>query len=65
MITHEQSKKEILKDKVVSLVKEFVKTEGGISWQDLQILFGNPFSLYSEVATALAELSILLTGQKS
>lgn len=36
----EQSKRDILKDKVVALVKDFVKTEGGITHRDLIRLFG-------------------------
>jgi hypothetical protein len=36
----QESKREILKDKVVDLVKEFIKTEGGLTQKDLSILFG-------------------------
>ena len=45
------TKKEQLKDKVVALVKDFVKTEDGITLQDLEALFG--FSPHQEVITAL------------
>ena len=34
-------KKEQLKEKVVNLVREFVKSEGGITQADLQVLFGD------------------------
>jgi len=52
------TKKEQLKDKVVALVKEFLKTEGGLTQNDLQSLFGQwP---HQEVATALADLPILV-----
>jgi len=50
------SKREILKDKVVQLVKEFINTEGGITPYDLEALFGSisPVSQFNEVANALA-----------
>ena len=51
------SKREILKDRVVNLVKQFIKAEGGISPNDVQALFGPPL-LNSEVATALGQLPI-------
>lgn len=51
------TKRELLKDKVVCLVKEFINTEGGITGYALQALFG-PISLYNEVATALGEIPI-------
>lgn len=51
--TQEQSKKEILKDKVVALVKEFVQTEGGITYDDLEELFG--IHGQHEVAAALGK----------
>ncbi|MFA4901821.1 MAG: hypothetical protein WC600_03655 [Desulfobaccales bacterium] len=50
------NKRELLKDKVVDLVKEFIKIEGGISQFDLEKLFGN-YNL-SEVSSALAALPI-------
>lgn len=56
-MTHHKSKRELLKNKVVDLVKDFIKTEGGITGYDLQALFG-PVSLYNEIATALGELPI-------
>jgi len=53
-------KKDQLKDKVVALVKEFVKTEGGITQNDLRVLFGDPFSPSAEVAAVLSKLPISL-----
>ncbi|MGO9622574.1 MAG: hypothetical protein ACLPT6_14355 [Desulfobaccales bacterium] len=51
MSTQLQSKKEILKDRVVTLVKEFVQAEGGITLVDIEALFGhNP---HYEVIAAL------------
>jgi hypothetical protein len=35
-----QSKKEMLQQKIVEMVKEFVAQEGGISFIDLENLFG-------------------------
>ena len=60
MSTKAQNKKEILREKVVDLVKDFVKTEGGISQNDLRVLFGDPLHPYSQIAAALGELPILL-----
>jgi hypothetical protein len=37
----EKSKRDILRQRVVDLVVEFIKSEGGISQYDLQILFYN------------------------
>jgi hypothetical protein len=37
----EKSKRDILRDRVVDLVVEFIKSEAGISQYDLQILFYN------------------------
>lgn len=61
----EQSKKEILKDKVVALVKDFIQTEGGITQDDLEILFGNPYNpikakdyMRFGIAAALSEIPI-------
>lgn len=55
---HEQieSPKERLKIKVVSLVKEFVKTEGGVTIFDLLALFGNPVEIngINEISSTLA-----------
>ncbi len=53
MCNHTQSKKEILKDKVVALVKDFVKTEGDITLADLKALFGH--HPHYEVITKLYE----------
>ncbi len=36
----QESKREIIKDKVVLLVKEFLTNEGGITHYDLEALFG-------------------------
>jgi hypothetical protein len=68
MSDQEQSKREILKEKVVSLVKDFVKTEGGITQDDLQVLFGNPNDprktkefMTDGVSAALGELPIFFS----
>jgi hypothetical protein len=45
------TKKDQLKERVVALVKEFVKTEGGITLKDLEALFG--LYPHQEVITAL------------
>lgn len=55
-MSQELKKSELLKDKVVDLVKRFVNTEGGITQYDLKILFGE--RPHQEVATALAEVPI-------
>lgn len=61
MTTETQSPREVLKDKVVALVKNFMKTEGGITQFDLQILFGIPgTAIWSEIATALSGEKITL-----
>jgi hypothetical protein len=61
MSTQAQNKREILKDKVVALVKDFVKTEGGLTQYDLQTLFGNPsIGVCPEVADTLAQQEITL-----
>jgi len=52
----EESKRELLKDKVIILIKEFLKTEGGITLKDLSSLFGP-----GEVKTALGELTVSTT----
>ncbi len=52
MSTQAQSKREILKDKVVVLVKDFIQTEGGISFLDLESLFGRD----SEFMVALSAI---------
>lgn len=57
-----KSKREILKGKVIDLVKDFIKTEGEITFYDLEVLFGK-HSLginVNEVATVLSELPIHL-----
>ncbi len=50
-----QEQREILKQKVVDLVKNFVETEGGVTFFDLQMLFGNPVESVgcNEVSSAL------------
>jgi hypothetical protein len=55
------SKHELLRDKVVDLVKEFIKTEGGITAYDLEALFGSisPISGFNEVAATLAKDEIV------
>jgi hypothetical protein len=51
----QESKKEILKDKVVQLVKEFMASEGGITPYDLEALFGSISPVVNnEIANALA-----------
>jgi hypothetical protein len=55
--------REQLKEKVIALVKDFVKTEGGITHKDLQLLFEGFLTMPGEVAAALAEIPILFTGQ--
>jgi hypothetical protein len=52
-----QSKKDILKDKVVALVKDFVQIEGGITQFDLWELFG--FHNDHEIAASLAKLFLI------
>ena len=50
-----QEQREILKQEVVDLVKNFVETEGGITMFDLQLLFGNAVESVgcNEVFTAM------------
>jgi hypothetical protein len=50
-----EEKREILKQEVVKLVKNFVETEGGVTNFDLQKLFGNPSDSIgcNEVFTAI------------
>ncbi len=63
MTQKSESKRELLRDKVIDLVKEFIEIEGEISLYDLNILFGQ-HSLgvnVNEVATALAHLPIIFT----
>lgn len=52
----QKSKREVLREKVVDLVKEFVKTENGITGADLDVLFGPP--VYSELAKSLRDLKV-------
>lgn len=54
--------RELLRDKVVDLVKEFIETEGGIELYDLLYLFGAPCPAKEThgVATALAQLPIFI-----
>jgi hypothetical protein len=61
MTSQTQSQREILKEKVVGMVKDFIKTEGGITPYDLQKLFGSPATTpWAEVADALGEQEITL-----
>ena len=55
-MSKQESKRELLKDKVVDLVKEFIKNEGKFSHADLIKLFGGP--PFSEVGAALAGLEM-------
>ena len=57
-----QINRRILKEKVVALVKEFVKEKGDMSYRDLIRIFGpsNPIDVDS-VATALAQEVINFT----
>jgi cyanate lyase len=48
-----KSKREQLKDKVVALVKEFVKTEGGITFTDLESLFGRDSGFMTAISAIL------------
>ena len=48
-------KLEVLRDKVIEMVLEFIKTEGDITFQDLKILFG-----IGEVRRALDKMPITL-----
>jgi hypothetical protein len=54
----EKSKRNILRQRVVDLVVEFIKSEGGISQYDLQILFYNRSE--KAVFTALDRMPIIL-----
>jgi hypothetical protein len=56
MSVEAKSPREILKDKVVALVKDFIKTEGGITIADIQKLFGD--SPHCEIVTALLSLKV-------
>jgi hypothetical protein len=56
-MSENKSKRELLKDKVVDLVKEFIKAEGGITQRDLKLLFGDFPN--QQVATALSEINIM------
>ena len=55
-----KSKREMLRDKVVDLGKEFIKAEGGITPYDLEALFGSISPSSREVAAVLAIQPILL-----
>ena len=52
----EKSKRDILRDQAVELVKEFVNTAGGINRYDLHALFGHPIK--GSVAAVLFKISI-------
>jgi hypothetical protein len=51
-----KSKRELLRDKVVNLVKEFVKNEGDITQWDIEQLFGK--SGENIISPALVKLPI-------
>jgi hypothetical protein len=55
-----ESKKELLKSKVLTLVQNFMSSEGGITIRDLEALFGQPSGIENchEVASALASKTI-------
>ncbi len=53
-----ESKRELLKQKVLELVKIFVETEGGITMSDLNLLFGEPGLSGNKIASALAQLPV-------
>jgi hypothetical protein len=61
-MSEDKAKRELLKDKVVDLVRTFIKTEGGITPYDLEALFGpiSPVCQVNEVANALAVKPISL-----
>lgn len=50
------NKREQLKEKVIALIKDFIKTEGGITIADLQRLFGD--SPHCEIANILLSLNV-------
>lgn len=55
-MSEQKAKRELLKHKVVDLVKEFIKSEGDLTHGDLIKLFGGP--PFSEVGAALANLNM-------
>jgi hypothetical protein len=59
----DKSKKEILRDKVITLVKDFLINKGGITACDLESLFGSPSlaNNTNEVATGIGQLFISLS----
>jgi hypothetical protein len=48
-----EDKKEILLDKMIALVKDFVKTEGGITFTDLESLFGRDSGFMTAISAIL------------
>ncbi|MBI4964107.1 MAG: hypothetical protein HY913_12580 [Desulfomonile tiedjei] len=59
-MTEQKSKREVLRDKMVDLVKMFVKAEGDITQADIEALFGYKSS--SEMAAYLSSLPFLFSG---
>lgn len=53
-----ESKREILKAKVVDLVMDFIATEGGITMHDVRKLFGTGSPVDSSVASTLEDILI-------
>jgi hypothetical protein len=52
----EQSKREMLREQVVQLVKDFATREGGITMADVGELFGPPDGFEQRVSAALLKL---------
>ncbi|MGP0046941.1 MAG: hypothetical protein ACLPVJ_19310 [Syntrophobacteraceae bacterium] len=53
-----ESPKELLKNKVVALVMEYVRGEGGMTIRDLKDLFGGGSPIDNSVASALEKIPI-------
>jgi hypothetical protein len=65
MDAKQQDKRGILRDKVLALVEEFVKTEGGITYRDLIRVFGPGDPMNTDrVATALEQWKITLQDEQ-
>lgn len=56
------SNRDLLKEKVVNLVCDFVRDQGGITSLDLLALFGHPMDLgeVNQVASTLGKIPIVL-----
>ena len=50
-----KEQREILKEKILETVKDFMATKGGVNKFDLQVLFGNPVDSIgcNEISAAL------------